>query len=630
MPSGLQRVRLVAASGGLDVDSAPSQEGAGKALKLQNLLTGEAGRTRQRGGIEDSGLSYGVANKRFAGSISGNDKVLIGQVDVGNTDHGGVLRDVEPNTAPYRNAAANQLSKAVTGANAVALANLQANTIATIASAATGAMVPYVGTRLARWIVGFPYSTANDNTTDNEFEAGTATIGTNERGGKERLRGIHQWDTSGSALPTTDWFGPYSGQDIRLHYNKLLVLGGRHPSTNGLYIRQNVVWYTRELAAQNYNYGFSPAGTWTGSTPDNTNFDWWMDPNSPTDANELQLPGDPGDFGVGFGSVGRNLAVFKRRSIHVIQGFDAATWQIRSAVIGVGCLDRRSIVEANSGAYFLSQRGFMYFDGVQLHDTSKGLHRSLVQAGLAMVGDEGPNGGFAVGQLLDQDYILLTIGKQTLESTTPATPVVYFCGIYHIPSNSWSTFTSTPLTTTGDAPVTAGRTENKPWLADHEKLYRIPYVVNPDNQTTEANRGKDNGSTIETIWHSKVVELASPFEKAKIHRLVVDYEWIKDEGTADSLSSFDPDATVTTRPRVQIVDGGGTVLRTFYLPQDGNSGTEAREVLRQRFVYDYFSEVHEIQVRIEYPSSFTATALVACSILDVWVEYEVDQQRRNA
>jgi ABC-type sulfate transport system substrate-binding protein len=154
----------------------------------------------------------------------------------------------------------------------------------------------------------------------------------------------------------------------------------------------------------------------------------------------------------------------------------------------------------------------------------------------------------------------------------------------------------------------------------------------PDNQTTEANRGKDGSDVIATEWHSKVVELASPFEEVHFKRLIVDYEWAIDDSAGDTLSTFNPDTVVTTRPKVELRDGEGVLVHTFYLPAGGDPSVTPgdEETYRQRFVYDFFSDVavSEIQVRIEYTGA--ATALVKNAIHDVWLEFTRAHERRNA
>jgi hypothetical protein len=71
-----------------------------------------------------------------------------------------------------------------------------------------------------------------------------------------------------------------------------------------------------------------------------------------------------------------------------------------------GCIDPRSIVEYEDGCFFMSDRGFMYFDGSQLINTTQGVLRSsLVEAALAAVGDDGTDGGYVTASCLPNGYI---------------------------------------------------------------------------------------------------------------------------------------------------------------------------------------------------------------------------------
>lgn len=662
MPSGLQRVRLEAAHLGIDRDSAPSQVKPGKALSIQNYLTGETGRIRQRGAITASAIAHGAIDRAMAGVMLGNDKALAGFVDLKGFNTAptpDVVMDVERHVAPRAGDNGDKLASGYDPANHLRLIDLSANSVTNItdASADTRAgTIPFgKATRVGRFAYGFALGTANDIKTP----TANFTIGQNDSGGYERLTYMLRWQVDApTAIPVAYLCGPYGGQDMRFYYNKLFALGGRQPETGGGFVESNVIWYTREWSANHHNLGFSPlddalndpAGSfppsggsfWPGSVPRvgtvgsctegvaSSASAMWFEPDGVT-PRRLNLPGDEQDFGVRFAFVGRNLAVLKRRSLVFLVGGDPDTWTIRTAAQGVGCLDPRSVVEANEGVYFISQQGFMYFDGVQLHNASRGLERTLLAAALNAVGDDSAAGGFVVGERLSRDYIFLTIGRyyfSTNGSSDPAVPDVTFAGLYHIPTNSWSTFKTDLYSATDYGPQYTLRTENKMALVGHLNTYVATNLTTPEN-VAESSRGKDGSSNIETIWHSRVAELAMPFEKVQLQRIIVDYEWIVDETTADDATTFNPDSAVSTRPKVEVCDGAGTVLQTFYLPRGGNSGTESREVLRQRFTYSLYPNIPEVQVRIEYAQSNTATALVACSVLDVFIEYQTAFERRN-
>lgn len=644
MPSGSPRARRPRLSAGLraripapdlgyNVDDAPNAVPEEKAILLQNFLTGEKGRVRQRGPLTVAAQAAGVTDARVVGALIGRDRALLGFRDAKQG-----TRVIEPWVAPRADSAAAALAVAKTGVTSMKSLSLVGTSSSTdVSNNGNRQLTPsWAWTRMGNFV----YAIAYDSDNDTDVSSG-GSIGVNDRGGSQRLTRLLRFDIRNpTTLPTQYTYGPYGMQDIRLHYNRLFILGGRNPNTVGPYVENNVVWYTRTLSANHHNYGFSPNNIFSANVPDDSdninggaNPEWgtgsdvqhrslvYGEAATPLVYNQIFLPWEE-DYGVCFASIGRNLGIFKRHYLLILQGFDATTFELRTALTGVGCIDPRSLVEANEGAYFLSSHGFMFFDGVRAHDASGGVKRALLAAGLEAVGDDGTysqNGGFAIAELLDRDYIMLTIGYAPFNGTTVPTPTVTFCGIYHIPSNSWSTFTTSALATTGGGPTWLLRTENKYALLDHANARQATRISTPE-QATEAQRGLDDGAVIVTKWHSHVVELAAPFENAKFHRVIIDYEWIKDGAV---VADTDPG----TGPTVTMCDGAGNALggdATFTIPYGKDSGNE---VLRQRHVQDCFGETSEVMVKIEY--SGAAVALVQCAIHDVWIEWEATMERHT-
>lgn len=601
MAEKLDTVRLDAPWLGLDTDSAPSAVARAKGLLVQNYLTGDNGRIIQRGAITASPVAYGVANKRVAGVVSGRDRLFIGL-----KAHDDATRIIEPWVAPYKVSADSTLAKAYPTAIRVVSLGSGSGTLETDITPTDRRYVPGPRfTRYGKYAYFIAYDSEND---DAASDADNKGILPNANGGHERKTAILRKDlTSLSSNPVLMQTFPFAAQDIRIHYGMLLVLGGTTPIINGDDVavgfpHHNRIHYTDFLSADDFNNGINNA---------DAAISIWQDDASAMRV--LDLPGSQEDFGVAFAAAGKHLAALKRREIVLLTGYGPDSFQMRTFAQGIGCLDPRSVVEANDGCFFLSAHGYMFFDGVQIKDASKGIHDDLLEAGLAAVGDEGTAGGFAVSERITNDYIMLTIGVADF-AASPAAPDVTFCGLYHIPSESWDTFHSNNFASTGKGPIWIGRTENRQFLADHSNLYIATNLTTP-NQVAESSRGKDGSNVIETKWHSRTVELAAPFARAQLQRVIVDYTWTVDGGTEEQY----------TGPTVTIYDAStNTALDTWTLPSGADDG---REVARRRYTREVFAEVNELQVRIEYTG--TARALVESEILDVFVEYSVAQERHS-
>jgi len=139
-------------------------------------------------------------------------------------------------------------------------------------------------------------------------------------------------------------------------------------------------------------------------------------------------------------------------------------------------------------------------------------------------------------------------------------------------------------------------------------------VTTPENADAATERGKDLTLNIPTKWHSRTVELAAPFNKATLQRVIIDYAWQYDgsTGTEDG-------------PTVALKDGqGNTIGSTWLLPSADTPF--AGITSRQRHVHDVFEEISELSVRIEYAG--TARFLSRSEIYDVFIEYMPAYERR--
>lgn len=86
---------------------------------------------------------------------------------------------------------------------------------------------------------------------------------------------------------------------------------------------------------------------------------------------------DDGDIITGLASFGETLAIFKTRKVFIIEGDFAALYTLD---VGVGCIDPDSIIELKNKVFFMSEEGYMCFDGRNLLCVSEKIN-SLIPGG---------------------------------------------------------------------------------------------------------------------------------------------------------------------------------------------------------------------------------------------------------
>lgn len=594
----LRTARVPAPSDGMDTDTSPNIIPATRGVVVQNYLPGERGRVRQRGSINtlDTGPLDGGGLGPLA--LPASDKLLYGNYVKD------AVRFVPPWMAVWRPTVAGALAKAAVGANQAEVYDIAAGT-STDVTPTSREYLPN-GNRSTKF-GKFAYAIAYDSINDTAQNASVGTVAdgieNTNYGTAERLTRIMRWDSSGVLNPVIYAIGPRGAQDLRIHYNRLLVLGGRNPVTLTEGIDHNAIWYTRALTANDFASGINNA--------DAANTIWTDEVSGAV--NKLSLADDRGDPAVAMAPVGRALAILKRRSIDVLSGFDSSSFQVRTASRGVGCIDPHSVVEVPEGVYFLSQQGFVFFDGVQVKIVSRSINTVLLPYVAQMTRtDIGYTFLDASAVLLDNSYILLNISSQG--DSTAASSLTKAL-LFHIPTGTWATIVPA-----------AGGLDN---LVKQSESFQIGLDVSSGGTLTisdlrsitnpgalaESVRGKDGSTTIQTKWHSRIVELASPLYKAQIHRVIVDYEWIVDGAASEGLF---------IGPTISLYNSNGSLLDANTLPSQQDAG---HEVTRGRFVWDTYAETSDVQVQIDYTG--TARALVASSIIDVWIEFEQAAESRG-
>lgn len=576
--SDLKSIVVPCGYAGLDTESAADTVLEGHAPEHVNFLVHHDYEMRMRGPLASHTTLTIGSNVIVTGIWGFGNKALVGLATADAT----AVR--EPWTAPFRPATAAQLAEPVT---TMKLIDFDALTVSDV-SAAQGTVIGGKGVRIGAYVYGFAYSAGTDD--DIDPTAGSQFV---------HRRALLRWDGTTSA-PTAVTDAVDSGQDVAVHYNRLFALGGRDVPGGGTAHNLNSLYFTDN-----------------GGPISGTAASWQDDVSGLT--NQIVIDGDnPDDFGVGLAHMNDKLAIFKRRSTHLLTGYSSDTFALSVFSSDIGCVDARSIIEHDDGCYFLSAEGYMYFDGSVLENVSGPIQSELVTATDLTVGSHGTDGGKAFAQKLPNHYILLTLANQTF--STGALGTVQKSYLFHAPTRRWSRFTSNATANT--IPVAAGRSAYTPFIIDGAKAVKTEYLTLPEAAAT-STRGLDvvAGTTrrIPSKWKSPIIRMATPFYMAQIHRILVDYTFRLHDG-ADS----DQDAWY-----VSLQEGTGRDLvddpYQLYAMAD-----DSAYLYRRRNVYDDFYEVADCQLTVEwYTDGVSYPAVADARIYDCYLEYQITRQRRS-
>lgn len=587
---------------GVNTDAGAHAMPANRAPEHANFLLNRPGIMPMRGPIVNHAeLAMGTGYDRISGAWAFNDKLLIGFYNNDAT----AKRD--PWRLPYKRS--TTAGDVAVGKTTLKLVDLDAETVTSITTLDT-AHVP--GGRCTRL-----FSTAGDIVYG--FEAyhasNVAQNGTNWparrlmgwNGGTDANSGSGYAGTTGGSdiFAIDNSRAPYAGQDIIAHLNRLWVLGGSAPGA--VYIEPNTLF-------------FSDQG---GPIPGTFDAAQWKDDATGL-INRIVVDSDnPADIGVALAHVGEDLVIFKRHSIHVLSGYSPSTFTLRPFTREIGCLDKDSVVEYADGVYFLSQNGYMYFDGEQLIPVSQGLDTSLGRAMNGSVGPDTVDGGRACASKLDRDYILYSNYVQTPSSGAISNTADSFSAMLHTPSGAWSTFSSG--VTHERIPLFSGSTMNYTWMFDGDQIVKTDHLTQPE-EVAEASRGYDS-LTISSVqqkariparWASPLIPLSTPPQMSQLHRLLVDYCFKVDGGTDGGTNGW----------FVTLYDATGTTLLAEY--QLPSMGDPSSYLFRRRDVRDVFTESSDCQVVIEWrDSGGTYPALVKAELYNTTVEFSRSRQRRS-
>jgi hypothetical protein len=359
--------------------------------------------------------------------------------------------------------------------------------------------------------------------------------------------------------------------------------------------------------------------------------DWTDDVSGLT--NQI-IVGESNDRLVALGHVGKQLAIFKDGSIWVLSGLTPASFTLNRITSAWGCLDRESVVDLDDGCFFLSSRGYAYFDGSAVIDVSSDVKSEMLtairQSQLTKRGSLGTTVPFARAANIGRDSIMLTIGRTN--TSAAVAPIIDFCGIYDVRQRAWSKFSSDAFAV--GAPVNFIATSQSSYYAGAtlgydgaSNLMYLDDIVIPES-ASPALGGEDvvDGTTaaINGTSYSRIERLASPGKTAQLKRLLLDYTFVVVSDADPSISGWS----------VSLVDGLGNVLLApvsvdATILASGYTADQRRAALvRKRFQVACFADASEVQLRISLPAlDSDVTEVIAAEIHDATLEFDAGRPR---
>lgn len=569
---------------GLDTDSAFDSIGVRKSPFLENFLVDRPGMLPIRGPINDSidFQAIPAGGPKVVGVWAHNNNLLIGR----RAQSVSAVRD--PWAAPYRKAAAE--ADLATGVTTLKHVNLDIGTVTDVGGADQNQIPGPSWTRLGDHVYGIGF-------------ARVATNSVNYNGGFQWLTRILRWDGTAS-LPTVYTNCPHGAQSIKAHYRRLFVLGGRNPDNSGT-LQPNALWFSDPTDA--------------AALADNLTS--WQDDTSGL-VNQIRLLADDNDFGVALARVGTDLAILRRRSVWLLQGYSPSTFLVQPISMDTGCIDPRSVVEDDDGVYFMSDHGYVFFDGSQLVRISDQLRTTLLASALEVVGDRGIDGGRCVAANLHHGYIGVSVGVS--DSITTGDSSTLFSAIYHTGSRGWVYLSSDALI--DRFPVGFGHASTESFLFDDSRIFDTSKMTLPESAEA-VDRGFDfladtfrwvgtplfngtgntltdgagtemfpSGGTQPAIvarWHVPLIQIVSPINRGQFNRAILDYTWKHSpaqSGTAWNLLIYGSDGSL-------LLDE--TVDAESEAPADQGQILTQSYTTRQRAVMDFYAEASDVSITVQ-------------------------------
>jgi hypothetical protein len=231
------------------------------------------------------------------------------------------------------------------------------------------------------------------------------------------------------AAPTTLTGAPTGAVDITQYQSRLWLAQGCDVPGGGTYHEPTTVFWTNPVTSTN--------------PLTNTTADWrYTDPVSgTTTTNKVVIDNNGADPVMGFGRVAGAMVIFRRSSVYVLKGTTTANYQIIKISGNVGCLDPRSIVEADEGVYFMSLQGLMLTNGNRISSVSTGVEQALqsslsYEQAVVLSGSANHQSGWISCGITSQGHVAVSVG--VMGNAAAAVP---------LPNDVGTTLTATAMRT---------------------------------------------------------------------------------------------------------------------------------------------------------------------------------------
>lgn len=230
------------------------------------------------------------------------------------------------------------------------------------------------------------------------------------------------WTTGAAVTVNSQTVVPAGGFDIVGYQSRIWMLGGADVPGGATTHDPIALYFTNPIAAGG---GMVAAD--------------WKDPVSGL-TNKIVMDGDAADYGVGLAVIRNGMLIFRRGSIYLLRGTTTANYQLAPLSQDVGCVDARSIIESDQGAYFVSQEGLMLCNGTTITNVSSTvLHtlQSAVEAEQASV--IAGRGGYVTCGRTSRGQIIISVG---IGAATAGSIAPIFTAMYDPNVNAWTRLTS--------------------------------------------------------------------------------------------------------------------------------------------------------------------------------------------
>lgn len=388
-----------------------------------------------------------------------------------------------------------------------------------------------------------------------------------------------------------------NASDLTLHLERLFVVGGS--GFNGAGGPNRIMW----------SIPGGPSGAAVATD--------WQDPITGL-YNQLVVGSeDPDDLLIGCAHVGRDLLLFKQRSIYLLSGQTPATFAVRRIASDYTAVNVDTILEYEEGCYFLSDRGLIYTDGSSTVEVSQPVRAVLINAIATAKARTG---------LVIPRYRCAYIGGGCLMVTITVSAdsgvlTTYFNYVYDVQRKTWA-----EITMNGTVPHAVVRLPalkrsyfvGDYWVADASQ------VVVPEVAATSAgfdvyhvSGGAVNSRSIPSEVHTRIQALSSPGNRAQLHRVLCDHAFRRTAaGTAGNAWE------------VSVLDGRGNTIvpATTLAAQVGSDD----ELSRLRYVIENYGEIEDAQVRHRWPDQgVTPPNIVKAEVYDTTLVFQPVFQRSN-